>query len=158
MNDPMFFLASGVLQLLTAAFLGLLVGALLAEDALLIPYWRTLSPKSFYALHPTYGPLLYKFFAPLTIAGPSSALFSAALACAVSASGQWYSLATAVLSCLIIGIYVIYFKDTNDAFSKAAIAEDALAAELARWAAWHRRRTVIGVIAFVLALMAIYRP
>lgn len=53
-------LASQLLPLIAAVSLGLLAGALLAEDRLLVPYWRTVSAETFYALHPTYGPLLYQ--------------------------------------------------------------------------------------------------
>lgn len=67
-------------QLLTAGVLGLLAGALLLEGALLVPYWRTLSAQAFYDLHPVYGPKLFRFFAPLTTAGPALATVAAVAA------------------------------------------------------------------------------
>jgi hypothetical protein len=67
---PMTALVSQLFPLMAAASLGLLAGALLAEDRLLLPYWRTLSAEAFYALHPTFEPMLYRFFAPLTMAAP----------------------------------------------------------------------------------------
>lgn len=158
MNNETISLTSDVLQLLTAGFLGLLVGALLAEGALLVPYWRTLSPQAFYALHPSYGPRLFRFFAPLTIAGPSLSLAAAALSLAIADPGQWFSLATAALSLVVIGIYFVYFKSANDAFGKAAIAESDLAAELGRWAAWHAGRSGIALAAFAFSLLAVHLP
>jgi hypothetical protein len=150
-------LAVELSQVLTALFLGLLVGALMAEDALLIPYWRTLTPKEFYALHPVYAPRLFKFFAPLTIAGPSLSLFAAIASFVFAAPGHWFSIASAAFAWSLVGIYFIYFKDANAAFSRAAIAEAELATELGHWATWHRRRCWLGFVGFVLSLLALFR-
>ena len=155
-NEP-FSLACDVLQLLSAGFLGLLVGALMAEGALLVPYWRTLSPQEFYALHPSYGPRLFRFFAPLTIAGPSLSLVTAGVSIGVADPGQWFSVVSAAMSMVVIGIYFAYFKSTNAAFERAAIPESGLAAELGRWAAWHKGRTVIALVAFAGSLLALHR-
>jgi Domain of unknown function (DUF1772) len=143
------------IQLVAAASLGLLVGALLAEDALLVPYWRTLSPQTFYAMHPGYAPRLYRFFAPLTIAGPSLALLAALFSAIAAQPGRAYSCFAALLALFIVAIYFIYFKKTNEAFGAAAIAQGDLAAELGRWAAWHKARTAIGLVAFAGALLAL---
>lgn len=157
MSNEFFSSACDVLQLLTAGFLGLLVGALMAEGALLVPYWRTLSPQEFYALHPSYGPRLYRFFAPLTIAGPSLSLVAAGSSIAVADQGQWFSVIAAALSSVVIGIYFVYFKSANAGFENHAIPESDLAAELGRWAAWHKGRTVIALLAFAGSLLALPR-
>jgi hypothetical protein len=147
-------LAAAMSAIAAAALLGLLAGALLAEGALLVPYWRTLSPEQFYALHPTYGPRLYRFYAPLTIAAPLAALLSAGMAFAV---GNRFAAASgaALLALALVACYGLYFQRANDAFSRHAVPHDQLAAELARWAAWHHVRVVIAVLAFLSSLLAL---
>lgn len=143
---------------MAAAILGLLAGALLAEDRLLVPYWRTLSADTFYALHPTYGPLLYRFFAPLTMAAPLAAVL-AAVQVALQSGGltprSLASIAAAVLTCSLVAIYLLYFKSANEAFLRRAVSAVDLPAVLARWAAWHRLRVVICVAAFGLSLVTL---
>lgn len=144
---------------LIAAFnLGLLAGALLAEDRLLLPHARTLSAEEFYALHPTYGPLLYRFFAPLTMAAPVAAVLAAGQITLESADFTPPSLAAtvaAILTCSLVAIYFLYFKSANEAFARRAVPAADLPAALARWAAWHRARVFICSAAFGLSLVTL---
>ena len=153
MNDVGLIVA--LVGLAAAALLGLLAGALLAEGALLVPYWRSLSPEQFYALHPTYGPMLYRFYAPLTIAAPLAALLSAACAIAFAPGHRLASIAAALLALALVACYGLYFKRANGEFAARAVPDAELAAALARWAAWHRARVVIAVLAFVCSLLAL---
>lgn len=151
-------LASHLLPLMAAISLGLLAGALLAEDRLLVPYWRTLPAETFYALHPIYGPLLFRFFAPLTMAAPVAALLAVAQVILQSASLTPRGLAAitaAVLTCGLVAIYLLYFKSANEAFARRAVSATDLPAELARWAAWHRARVFVCLAAFGLSLVTL---
>lgn len=151
-------LASQLFPLMAAASLGLLAGALLAEDRLLLPYWRTLSAETFYALHPTYGPLLYRFFAPLTMAAPLAAVLAVVQVTRQSgglAPRSLAAIAAAVLTCGLVAIYLLYFKSANEAFERRAVSATDLPAALARWAAWHRARVLICVTAFGLSLVTL---
>lgn len=145
----------GLAGVAAAALLGLLAGALLAEGALLVPYWRTLSAEQFYALHPTYGPLLYRFYAPLTVAAPLAALLSAAVATALGADRAAAAWGAALLALALVACYGLFFRRANDAFSRHAVPAADLPAALARWAAWHRARVVIAILAFVCSLLAL---
>jgi len=151
-------LASQLLPLMAAVSLGLLAGALLAEDRLLVPYWRTVSAETFYALHPTYGPLLYRFFAPLTMAAPLAAVLAVAQVTLQSGGLTPRSLAAiaaAVLTCSLVAIYLLYFKAANEAFARRAVSTTDLPAALARWAAWHRVRVLTCLAAFGLSLVTL---
>jgi hypothetical protein len=117
-------LVSQLFPLLAAASLGLLAGALLAEDRLLVPYWRTLSAETFYALHPTFGPMLYRFFAPLTMAAPPAAVLAMVQVTLQSGGLTPRSLAAiamAVLTCSLVAIYFLYFKSANEALLRRAV-------------------------------------
>jgi hypothetical protein len=151
-------LAGHLLPLLAAMSLGLLAGALLAEDRLLVPYWRTLPAETFYALHPTFGPLLYRFFAPLTMAAPPAAVLAAVQVTLQSgglAPRSLAAIAAAALTCGLVAIYLVYFKAANDAFARHAVSAADLPAALARWAAWHRARVIVCLAAFGLTLVTL---
>ncbi len=144
--------------MMAAACLGLLAGALLAEDRLLVPYWRTLSAETFYALHPTFGRMLYRFFAPLTMAAPLVAVL--AMVQVILQSGSLTprglaAIATAALTFSLVAIYFLYFKSANEAFLQRAVSATDLPTTLARWAAWHRARVLIAATAFGLSLMTL---
>ena len=54
------------LHVLATVALGLFAGSLLTEGALLVPYWRTLSPSEFFGRHGDFGPRLFRYFFPVT--------------------------------------------------------------------------------------------
>ena len=143
------------LQLLSAGSIGLLVGALLAEGAIFIPYWRSLPRETFYALHKVYGPRLYRFFAPLTIA-PSLLSLAAATSCGWSEdAGRLPTMVAGVFFMCVVGTYVGYFKQANARLAASTLSDDELSKELAHWESWHWIRVILGVMAFVAALMGV---
>lgn len=91
-------LLDDLLRLAAAAGLGLLMGALLAEGALLVPHWRTLAAAEFFALHKQWGPRLYRFFAPLTMAATISASMAAVVSTLVGRPGKWMELFAGILA------------------------------------------------------------
>ncbi len=148
---------SHLLPVLAAACLGLLAGALLVEDRLLLPYWRTLSAETFYELHPTYGAMLYRFFAPLTMAAPLAAVLSAVQVTVQDGltTRSLAAISAAVLTCSLVALYLVFFKSANEAFERRAVPAAALPPALARWAAWHRARVVVCALAFGLSLVTL---
>ena len=144
-----------VLQVLSAGAIGLLVGALLAEGSLLVPYWRSLPSDTFYALHKDYGPRLYRFFAPLTITPTLLIVAAAGASMWTSDSGRWPTVVASILYLSVIGTYVGYFRQANARLAAASLSANELSAELARWATWHRARVVLGMLAFGTALVGV---
>ena len=144
-----------LLQVLSAGALGLLVGALLAEGALFVPYWRSLRSDRFYSLHKEYGPRLYRFFAPLTIAPALLLVAAAGVSVWTTDAGRWATLAASVLFLLVVATYGVYFKHANARFSTASLSSQDLAVELARWERWQWARVVLGIAAFGAALLGV---
>lgn len=144
-----------VIQFLAAAGMGLFVGALFAEAMVMVPIWRTLPPQEFFRLHAAHAHRLYSFFAPLTVTATCLALAAGVLSMAFEHPGRLASLATAILALLILATYFLYFQRANASFAQATVRHEDLPAELARWAAWHWFRTVIGLLALVMALLAV---
>jgi Domain of unknown function (DUF1772) len=143
----------GILQFLSVLLLGLFVGALLAEGYLLVPYWRKLLPEQFFLLHKEFGPRLYRFYAPLTIAATLLTVSTAIISWLIGYSERWITLTAGILSLSMIAIYFIYFKQANESFAKMSISADDLGPELGRWASWHSLRVMIGIVAFGFAIL-----
>lgn len=144
-----------MLKLTSAAALGLLMGALLAEGVLFVPYWRTLAPPEFFALHKEFGPRLYRFFAPLTIGATTSSVLAAVACVLAERPGRWATLAAGVLAGSMVVIYFLYFKGGNARFAGGRLTADELALELDRWAWWHSTRVVLGILAFLASLLGL---
>jgi hypothetical protein len=143
------------LQLLSSGLFGLFIGALLAEGALLVPYWRSLPPSEFFALHGAFGPRLFRFFAPLTTAASLLAITAAAVSLLAESPGRWASLASAGLAASLVAIYFLYFRRANAGFATASPGPAGLSAELTRWARWHWARVGLGLGGFACSLVAL---
>lgn len=148
-------LLADVMPFLSAASLALFVGALLTEAMVLVPMWRTLQPQEFFVLHAAHAHRLYSFFAPLTVSATLMTVAAAIVAVAADRPERVASVVAAVLALVILSTYFLYFQRANARLAEASIAHEDLPAELARWAAWHWFRTVVGLIALAFALLAL---
>ena len=144
-----------VMVFLAAAGLALFVGALFTEALVLVPMWRTLQPTEFFTLHAAHAHRLYAFFAPLTVSASLLAIVAAMASVATSRPLGSASMVAAVLAGVILSTYGLYFRRANASFAEASITHEALPAELARWAAWHWFRTIVGLVALASALLAL---
>ena len=142
-------------MLSSTGFLGLLVGALLAEGFIFVPYWKSLQSDVFLSLHKEYGSRLYRFFAPLTIAGTLFPVIAAIITLVTDIQVHWSTVAAGILAGSMIGIYLIYFKDANAKFAVGKLTSDELATELKAWDLWHWIRVGIGIVAFLLSLFGL---
>ncbi|MFA9472513.1 MAG: hypothetical protein ACERNK_18240, partial [Deltaproteobacteria bacterium] len=66
-------------SVLGVLLLGLTAGAMLAEAAILVPYWRSLAPADFFDWYAAHASLLVDFYSPLEIASAVVALVCAVL-------------------------------------------------------------------------------
>lgn len=144
-----------ILSVASATASGVLAGALLTEAMVLVPFWRKMNPKDFLGLHHQMGPLLFRFFAPITIAGTLLPVAAAVGAYVVGSAGLYWWSISAVLGLIMLGIYFAYFKAANKRFETLSIGAADLPSELSRWAYWHNLRTVLAVASAVAALLAI---
>ena len=141
------------MQLATSLFLGLLVGSLLTEALILVPYWRAMDPKEFLSLHSSLGPRLYNYFAPLTLIATLLPLLT--VKCAIIFGISFISLSTvpALITLLMLVIYFLYFKGANASFKTGSVGVDGVAKELQRWSNWHWLRVCLGLLAFLISLI-----
>ncbi len=143
------------LELITAVSTGVLVGALLTEANVLVPYWRRMPPKDFLDLHHTMAPSLFRFFAPITIAGTVLPVLSFLCAFQAAASNTVWWGVSALFGMVMLVIYFAYFKGANNSFETGSCSAENVPSELSNWARWHNIRTGIAFIGFVSSIIAI---
>jgi hypothetical protein len=141
---------SAVVLLATLA-LGVAAGAMLAEGAVLVPWWRSMPPEGFLRWYADNARRLLEFYGPLEIVSATLTL----LAAVVHRPARRWFVGAALLALAVLASFPIYFRDVNASFETGAIGVDRLPAELGRWAAWHWGRTMLGLLAFALALLGV---
>jgi hypothetical protein len=140
--------AAGVLATLA---LGVAAGAMLAEGAVLVPWWRSMPPEAFLRWYADNARRLLEFYGPLEIVSATLTLLAAVL----HGPGRRWFVGAALLALAVLASFPIYFRDVNASFETGAIGIDRVAGELGRWAAWHWGRTMFGLLAFALALLGV---
>jgi hypothetical protein len=145
------------LTVLTTLVLGVFAGSLLTEALLLVPYFRSLSFEEFNRLHREFGPRLFSYYAPLTISATLVPLAAAAATLLNYPRTNFFAWVAAALVLAILATYIFYFRAANRAFAERRLDEQALAKELARWAAVHTFRTALAMCAFIASMFAALR-
>jgi hypothetical protein len=141
-----------VLQMVSLAAWGLFAGAQLAEGCLLVPYWRSLAPADFLDWYAANDRRLVAFFGPLTIAITLASLAFMVAAIAAWHPARWSAVLSAVVAGVVVAAFFAYFKDANARFAAKRISDEALPAELSRWALLHWVRTVLALVVFAALL------
>ena len=145
--------AASAVAMLATLVLGLSAGAMTAEGALLVPYWRALPPLEFLAWYRDNAARLFVFFAPLETGAALLAVLAVTFARLAQRPDKRMLLASAVLAAAVLAGFPLYFERVNAAFAAGTIDADRVAPELARWAVRHWARTAIGIAAFLCALL-----
>jgi hypothetical protein len=146
---------ANVLVLLAVVVLGLSAGAVLAEGAVLVPYWRSLPPASFLAWYRDNGKLLLRFFGPLEVVAAVLAMLAAFMSWTPGNPAALPLKISALLAVLVLAAFPMYFQRVNASFAGGTIEADKVAEELRRWARWHWARVVVATAAFVVAASAL---
>ncbi|MEM7079778.1 MAG: hypothetical protein AAF513_14240 [Pseudomonadota bacterium] len=143
-----------VFELCASVASGMLAGALLTEAFILVPYWKRLEVAEFLRLHPTLGPSLYRFFAPLTVTGTLLPIVAYVLVAFSSGEvfSAWLISAAAALTLLVL--YFAFFRRANALFASTTDTQQA-ATTLAAWDKVHKVRTIVACMGFVAAVIAL---
>jgi hypothetical protein len=144
-----------VVYFLTVVVLGISAGSLVAEGAVLVPWWRSMPPESFLIWYSANASRLFDFFGPLEIVSALLAAAAGALRRYQGGSGSGLFIASAILAVAVLLVYPLYFQEVNAGFAAGTTPVDEMPAELARWAAWHWARTTIGIAAFAAAVLGV---
>jgi hypothetical protein len=138
-----------VIGILATLALGLAAGAVLAEGAVLVPWWREQPPETFLAWYAANASRLFGFFGTLEMVAGVLVILAAVLVRSPS------FVAAALLTVAVLAVFPLYFQDVNASFEKATIAPAHVPAELGRWAEWHWTRTVLAIAAFAAAVLGV---
>ena len=144
-----------LLYSLTAGILGIFAGAQIAEGVLFVPYWKSMEPAAFYKEHKSFGPKIYKFFAPLTIAATIIPIGTTIYAVLMDAQGKVEILLTGFFTLLFFATFFMYFKKANQSFANASLNDKELPLELIRWGKWHWTRIYLELAALICVLTAL---
>jgi len=144
-------LLTRILAFLATLSLGLMTGALLAEGAILVPFWKSSAPDEFFVWYRKHAALLQNFFGPLEIGATAVTAAGAAAAWAAN-SPIWIPLTWATaLAFAVLAVFPLYFQAANTSFRHGTIAPGRLGGELRTWYRWHCARTTLSFCAFCSA-------
>jgi hypothetical protein len=144
-----------VSELIAVVALGLMAGSLVAEGAILVPFWRSLQPDAFLVWYKQHAALLQNFFGPMEVVASVLAVASAGLSWFNQSRGHHLLTASATLSLAVLAVFPIYFQRANSSFKNGTIALASVSEELQRWSISHWARTGIAIAAFGLAVCAV---
>jgi hypothetical protein len=142
---------------LSLATLGVFAGAMLTEGLVLVPYWRSLKPREFFAWYAANGQRLLGFFGPLTSVTALLAVASALLSLWEGHRGRWLAMLAGALLVAVVSTFYLYFQKANASFTAASLSVDEVGAELTRWAKWHSWRTGLSFVALAAAILSLSR-
>jgi len=135
--------------------LGVMAGALVAEGALLVPFWRSLQPADFLAWYKQHAALLQGFYGPLEVAAAVLTLLAAVLKWIIRDDGRYWLVSSAILGVLVLAVFPMYFQRANTNFRTGSIAIEHVQHELLQWSHWHWGRTMLSIAAFSAAVVAV---
>lgn len=118
--------------------------------AAVVPFWWSLEPGEFARWFPTHSPRLGRLMLPLGASSTVLAVLAAALARPVASARFFWLLLAAGLAVALT--YPLYFSAANRALAGPEPDTSGVAADLRRRSAWHRARTLAGVLAFLALL------
>src|SRR5262245_32326627 len=147
-------MVESVMLVLAVVALGLSAGAVVAEGAILIPFWRSLEPAAFLAWYHQHARLLLWFFGPLEVASALLVVLAALVSWFTGERSSGLLAGASVLALLVLAAFPLYFQRANGSFVEATIATTEVPMELHRYSNYHWVRVALAVAAFVLAAVA----
>jgi hypothetical protein len=128
-----------------------------AGGVLLVPFWRELAPGDFLTWFGMNARRMFVFFTPLQLGSAILASAAAVAALRSASPSRHLAVSAAVFAIAVLVPYFLFFQRANAGFADPAADVDAVAAQLARYAAWQWLRIGLGAVAFVASLLAIGR-
>jgi len=144
---------NSIMLLSSSLVLGVFLGAQIAEACLFVPIWKKMEPDDFFEQHDSVAPLIYRFFAPLTIAATMIPLATVVVNLIQSTGQTALFLVLGISTLAFFSTYFLYFKEANQKFADRTISNAELPEELLKWDKWHWVRIVFEVIAFLSVLI-----
>ncbi len=135
------------------AFFSIFLGSQITEGYLLVPYWKTLSATEFYEYYSQFGLIIGRFYTMLTIIAALLPIYISIYCFYKKSSALTYSLISTFFTFLCIGLFYVYFKETNQQFFDANFSASQLKSELEIWEYWHWSRVILEFLALVFLIL-----
>ncbi len=145
------------LALVSAVLTGLLAGAMILIEVVLVPFWRAAPPAEFRQWFTAYSDRIRRLMIPL---GAAAGVLSAASAVARSAGDRrnaGASVAAAAATAGVVAITVTVNEPLNHRFTDGALSDVETGDLLRKWQYWHRLRVLLGAVGAVAAASALSR-
>ena len=146
---------SRALAVLTAVLVGLLAGAMVLIEIVLVPFWRGVPPAQFRVWFAAHSDRIRALMVPLGAAAGGVAVASAVAMVSEGGEGVPAAVVAAAGTVGVVGITVTVNEPANHRFTSGSLTDGATTDLLARWARWHHARVGLGLAATVAAALAL---
>jgi Domain of unknown function (DUF1772) len=134
------------LALLSAVLAGLLTGAMILIDVVLLPFWRGVPPEQFRTWFVAHSDRIRTLMIPLGAGAAAVSASSAVVQTAKGARGGAASVGAAA-AVGVVAVTITVNEPINHRFTAEHLTDAETAHLLERWARWHRLRVALGVLA-----------
>ena len=139
------------------AIFSIFIGSQLTEGVLLLPYWKSLSAAEFYSYYSRFGPTIGKFYSILTIIAVLIPLVVSIYCYCKKSQALNYSIVSTFFAVLVIVVFYLYFKGTNQQFYEATFNDAQLKFALKTWGQWHWLRMVFEFLSLIFLIQTFNR-
>jgi hypothetical protein len=148
---------SGVRAILVLSVLsfGLLTGAMLLIGSSIVGFWKSLTPSEFVSWFASHSSRLGDIMIPLGAVTVLVSLAAVAVSWRLRSKQRQWSVIAALCALLVMVTYPVFFAEANASFIAGSLSDSAIRALLDKWAVWHWARTLLGLIGFVAATLAL---
>jgi hypothetical protein len=146
---------SRAFAVVTAVLVGLLAGAMLLIEVVLVPFWRGARAADFREWFAANSGRIRALMVPLGAGAGGVATASALAHVAEGRKGAPASMVAAGATIGVVGITVAVNEPANRRFTTGGLTDGETAELLGRWARWHHARVVLGLAAAVAAAVTL---
>ena len=140
---------------LSIAIYSIFIGSQITEGFLLVSYWKTLSIAEFHEYYSKFGSTICKFYKVLTIIATLIPISISIYCFSNKPRALKYSVISSFFAFLIVVLFYVYFKDTNQQFYETAININQLKSRLETWEYWHWARVVFEFLSLIFLFLAL---
>jgi hypothetical protein len=147
---------SAILVLSVLSF-GLLTGAMLLIGISIVGFWKSLTPSEFVLWFASHSSRLGDIMIPLGAITVLVSLAAVAVSWRLRSKQRQWAMIAALCALCVMASYPVFFAGANASFIAGGLSDSAVRALLDQWALWHWGRTLLGLIGFVAATLALSR-
>jgi hypothetical protein len=144
-----------VILVLSVLSFGLLTGAMLLIGISIVGFWKSLTPSDFVSWFATHSSRLGVIMVPLGTITLLLSLAAVAVSWRSSSKQRQCAMIAALCALCVMVSYPVFFAGANASFITGGLPDSAVRALLDEWVVWHWGRTLLGLVGFVAATLAL---